>query len=315
MYVEDTVTAHIENILMLCLDTDFLYNLLYIFQSEEGAEPMEIMEKNTKSHLENSVEINQEVSKDNQTNEIFDKPEELEKNIETCETKGLENDSNEVKKNQDFEMVSNAHVDKETEENVAGYKGEVSVKAEEDVQVNLENEKMEVDSDDTVNEEYNKDEIDKNKDNNAENKNTDIENEDVKVKIEDEDKLSNDIGDASFKRVLRKRNMEEEKEEANNSEDENDDKGSKVEKQSQPRVFTLSEPAVAPTPSNSSTRWHLVCQTLDDWVNLAEWFNDSDVRCEKSLSKVIREDFLPVLPEIIEARVSIALPFIILIKQ
>lgn len=302
---------------MLCLDRcrDFLNNLLFFFfQSEEVAEPMEIIEKSTKSDLVNCVEVKHEVSKDNQKNETSDKLEELNKNFETCKTKELEKDSNEVRKNQDSEMVLNAHVDKETEENVAGYKEEVSVMAEEDVKNNVKNEKMEVDSDDTVNEEYIKDEKDKSKDNNAENKNTDIEKQDVKVKLEGEDKLSNDIGDASFKRVLRKRNMEEEKEEADNSENSNDNE-SKAEKQSQLQVFTLSEPAVAPTPSNSSTRWHLVCQTLDDWVNLAEWFKDSDVRCEKSLSKVIREDFLPVLPEIIEARVSIVLPLISLIKQ
>ncbi|KAL4225500.1 cat eye syndrome chromosome region [Mactra antiquata] len=66
--------------------------------------------------------------------------------------------------------------------------------------------------------------------------------------------------------------------------------------------LTLDGPAVEPTPSKSSTRWHLVCESLDDWVNLAEWFKDSTVKCEKSLSKEIRENFLPVLPEIIEAR-------------
>lgn len=69
-------------------------------------------------------------------------------------------------------------------------------------------------------------------------------------------------------------------------------------------VIIPEKPAVAPTPSKSVTRWHLVCETLDDWVNLAEWFKDSAVRCEKALSKEIRENFLPVLPEIIEARVS-----------
>ena len=42
-----------------------------------------------------------------------------------------------------------------------------------------------------------------------------------------------------------------------------------------------------------------------------EWFKDSTVRCEKSLYKVMEEDFLPVLPEIIETRVSLAIYYII----
>lgn len=75
------------------------------------------------------------------------------------------------------------------------------------------------------------------------------------------------------------------------------------------------KPAVEPTLSKSSTNWHVVCATLDDWINLAEWFKDSSVRCEKSLAKVIREDFLPVLPEIIEARVSTGLGCFFLYTQ
>ncbi|XP_052801093.1 uncharacterized protein LOC128231883 [Mya arenaria] len=60
--------------------------------------------------------------------------------------------------------------------------------------------------------------------------------------------------------------------------------------------------AEEPTVSKSSTRWHVICASLDDWINLSEWYKDSQVRSEKALSKIIREDFLPVLPEIIEAR-------------
>lgn len=73
------------------------------------------------------------------------------------------------------------------------------------------------------------------------------------------------------------------------------------------------KPAIEPAVSKSETGWHVICSTLDDWINLAEWFKDSPVRCEKSLSKVIREDFLPVLPEIIEARVSTVQVFVILL--
>jgi len=64
------------------------------------------------------------------------------------------------------------------------------------------------------------------------------------------------------------------------------------------------KPAVEPVNVESETGWHVVCCTLDDWINLAEWYKESPVRCERALSKVITDDFLPVLPEIIEARVS-----------
>jgi hypothetical protein len=111
---------------------------------------------------------------------------------------------------------------------------------------------------------------------------------------------SNDSNVSGVKRSLRKRNTEEVK----------DEDEANVRDEVKPDVFTLSKPAVEPTPSKSSTRWHLVCQTLEDWMNLAQWFKESPVRCEKSLSKVIREDFLPVLPEIIEARVSKKLNFL-----
>ena len=72
-----------------------------------------------------------------------------------------------------------------------------------------------------------------------------------------------------------------------------------------------SRPKPTPPPkSKTESRWHLICTTLDDWINLAEWFKESTVRCEKALSKVIEEDFLPVLPEIIETRVS----FVVLLE-
>ncbi|KAL3842091.1 hypothetical protein ACJMK2_020155 [Sinanodonta woodiana] len=57
-----------------------------------------------------------------------------------------------------------------------------------------------------------------------------------------------------------------------------------------------------PHPPPSPTRWYLICETLQDWMDLAEKFKGSNVRSERSLAKAVQEDFLPVLPEIIENR-------------
>lgn len=131
----------------------------------------------------------------------------------------------------------------------------------------------------------------------------DLKQENVEMKPEPEEELSDNMEiDTDTRRTLRKRNSEAVE---NESVKNNDVKvESKVNKEVKNSEFSLSRPAVAPQPSKSSTRWHLVCETLDDWINFAEWFKDSQTKCERALSKVIREDFLPVLLEIIEARVS-----------
>ena len=89
------------------------------------------------------------------------------------------------------------------------------------------------------------------------------------------------------------------KEAADTEEKEKDEKEAEEEMEAKPR------PKPTPPPrSKTKSRWHLICSTLDDWINLVEWFKESTVRCEKTLSKVMEEDFLPVLPEIIDTRVS-----------
>ena len=57
-------------------------------------------------------------------------------------------------------------------------------------------------------------------------------------------------------------------------------------------------------PLNPNVRWHLICVDMDDWEGLAESLKDSKVKCERDLYKCIVEDFLPAIPDIIEARVS-----------
>ncbi|XP_048242320.1 titin homolog isoform X2 [Haliotis rufescens] len=49
-------------------------------------------------------------------------------------------------------------------------------------------------------------------------------------------------------------------------------------------------------------RWHLVCQSLVDWEQLAENFKESKVRCEKNLYRTVTEDFLPEIPRIMEEK-------------
>ena len=58
-------------------------------------------------------------------------------------------------------------------------------------------------------------------------------------------------------------------------------------------------------PLNPNVRWHLICVDMDDWEGLAELLKDSKVKCERDLYKCIVEDFLPAIPDIIEARVSL----------
>lgn len=57
-------------------------------------------------------------------------------------------------------------------------------------------------------------------------------------------------------------------------------------------------------PLNPNVRWNLICVDMDDWEGLAESLKDSKIKCERDLYKCIVEDFLPAIPDIIEARVS-----------
>uniref|UniRef100_K1PW96 Cat eye syndrome critical region protein 2 n=1 Tax=Magallana gigas TaxID=29159 RepID=K1PW96_MAGGI len=58
-------------------------------------------------------------------------------------------------------------------------------------------------------------------------------------------------------------------------------------------------------PLNPNVRWHLICVDMDDWEGLAELLKDSKVKCERDLYKCIVEDFLPAIPDIIEARMKL----------
>lgn len=49
-------------------------------------------------------------------------------------------------------------------------------------------------------------------------------------------------------------------------------------------------------------RWHLICRSYEDWDALAESFKESKIKCERDLCRCITQDFLPAIPEIMEAR-------------
>lgn len=138
--------------------------------------------------------------------------------------------------------------------------------------------------------------------------------DDVKMETEDGDnveEMETSENDADEKPVIkyetRNRGMRPEKKEVKKKNDTESEEEKEPESESLAAMkekIASTKPAVEPAATVSSTGWHVICSTLDDWINLAEWYKDSPVRCEKALSKIIREDFLPVLPEIIEARVS-----------
>lgn len=56
--------------------------------------------------------------------------------------------------------------------------------------------------------------------------------------------------------------------------------------------------------ANEKSRWSVVCDTIEEWVSLAEKFKTSKSKNESSLFKVIQENFLPTLSQIYEEKVS-----------
>lgn len=56
-----------------------------------------------------------------------------------------------------------------------------------------------------------------------------------------------------------------------------------------------------------SGRWHVECNTMEDWENFAERFEKSRIKSEKLLHKALRDDFLPDLPDIYVQQVSYCL--------
>lgn len=54
---------------------------------------------------------------------------------------------------------------------------------------------------------------------------------------------------------------------------------------------------------SEKSRWSVVCDTLEEWVNFTEKFKDSKSKNEKSLFTILQENFLPILNKIYEEKV------------
>lgn len=57
--------------------------------------------------------------------------------------------------------------------------------------------------------------------------------------------------------------------------------------------------------TKSNTRWHLLCETEEDWKTFAEKFRKSKAKCERDLYRVIVQDFLPESANLITEKVFI----------
>ena len=53
-----------------------------------------------------------------------------------------------------------------------------------------------------------------------------------------------------------------------------------------------------------SGRWHLVCESVADWVALSERFNTSSVACERKLYRRLTADLIPLVEGLFEEKVS-----------
>ncbi|XP_013403178.1 uncharacterized protein LOC106168598 [Lingula anatina] len=74
--------------------------------------------------------------------------------------------------------------------------------------------------------------------------------------------------------------------------DQSSDEESEAEEEGTP-----SEP-----PPPPPKLWHLICQTTEEWEQLANTFKGSKVKCERELYKTLVEDFVPEIPKMIEAK-------------
>ncbi|XP_077995094.1 uncharacterized protein LOC144448682 [Glandiceps talaboti] len=56
------------------------------------------------------------------------------------------------------------------------------------------------------------------------------------------------------------------------------------------------------TCRQSSAKWQLICETVQDWENLAETFKKSKSMNERALYKTLQEDFIPEIENMIESK-------------
>ena len=93
--------------------------------------------------------------------------------------------------------------------------------------------------------------------------------------------------------------------------DEDEDSKPKSEDKVKSGEVSSEEEVHAPTPEPEPEplytmppeRWRVVCLTMKDWEQLTEFFGDSNKQCERQLYRLLREEFLPDLPDIYKKKV------------
>ncbi|XP_041367333.1 uncharacterized protein LOC121381963 isoform X2 [Gigantopelta aegis] len=135
---------------------------------------------------------------------------------------------------------------------------------------------------------------------------TDFEDGKVKDETDLEDCKVKDETDPEDWKLKNETNPEDSK-----VKDEANSEDSKVKDETVDEKYAATDvsPKPIPTPPKISvykddisitTRWHVVCSTLEDWQKLADSFKDATIRCDKILFKTLSEDFLPEIPRIVE---------------
>ncbi|XP_021345176.1 uncharacterized protein LOC110445105 isoform X2 [Mizuhopecten yessoensis] len=216
-----------------------------------------------------------------------------EQTFEEDEDEEDDNDEDEeeddVKKGE--EDISDMNISKETDDQIEKEtKKEIKQgeNVEEENRLGIKNEKEKYECDFKTEEQDIKDEPER-------------QNHDGGVEIKDEDDKKDDepAEENKVKEELKNENMDVpmDTENSNNNSEETKLKGNTNENSnSRPLTFLgLPLPEVNP-------RWHLICTTYEDWDALAETFKESKVKCERDLCRCITQDFLPAIPDIMEAR-------------
>ena len=86
-------------------------------------------------------------------------------------------------------------------------------------------------------------------------------------------------------------------------EDSQDSRSSSFSSKREENMSKVWEPW-QPTDASRRTGWHLVCEVTQDWQQLVDTLADSKVRCDRTLLRILREEFLPLIPSIQEEKVS-----------
>lgn len=130
--------------------------------------------------------------------------------------------------------------------------------------------------------------------------------EEVKNEIKSESEVNNEIKSESteVKNEIKSESTEVKEENSNMTCDEDELNVTDSNEHDSEVKFEDKPP---PKPLYHNPRWHLVCCTLEEWISVSESLKDNTTKNGKDLYKCIVNDFLPEMPAILEARVSLHL--------